>query len=620
MSDSVNPQTSENPYFEVIERLVKMTLKGEIRSKEQVLQLLQSEIEPGEGDLFGQALEAEVERVEAALATDEDELKQAKATRRQRALRTISLAYDRWHQENQSTATLSNAIAALIRTTEGERLEALIQALDPNQAEHLTREQIKTLAQQLRQLEREATTQPSLQALSAGLLQGLSTWNQLEGHVISWIYEQGQGIGFGAAETKGPWSHWAKQIENTSIQRIFNDLAEHQAVTQQGIPIPLGVSTWVELAIALQRLQLSLVIWFDQQPYDTRAGKRLSISTFLTFAVVWSQLSGRLAELRQPLLADSCFQMALQVLRQFAQQDYFPLYGGLFTALSGEPLRTLLEYLDQPLKEVPNTDTKARILTLLGYSQRALGRYQQARQFHERALEGAREVHDQRCEIANLNHLSRTCVMEKDYEAAITHSQRALILSRQAGDRIGEANALANFGYSEISRAQEEMQSPEQIEAVLSYLHQGLMLTEQVQDRPSEALCANSLGVAQVMLRQYESAIAALEKGLHIAQAIGDAFLQGVNYRYLAIAYQNLGNSEMAVFCGALGMYLLWQIDSEQWRQAAATLSILQGQLGELAFGSALEAYRPAFLRQIGVDGYDYLLKLLADYRDSLGA
>ncbi|MEM9816068.1 MAG: tetratricopeptide repeat protein, partial [Cyanobacteria bacterium P01_D01_bin.6] len=533
---------------------------------------------------------------------------------------TLQSEFEQWQKDHQSTAVLSGAIATLMRTTDQDRLTALLQVLDQNQPNHLSRDEIQTLAQQLRQLETESSTQPSLQELATGLQQGLNTWQQLEGHVISWIYDQGQrAIGFGSSSPQGPWPYWAKQIPTTSIQRILTDLAENQTVTEQGIPVPLEVRTWVEMAISLQRLQVSLVTWFDQQPYDANAGKRLSIATFLTFAVVWSQISRRLSELRQPLLADGCFQMALQVLRQFSQQDYFPLYGGLFTALSGEPLRTLLDYLDQPLRQVPNTDTKARILTLLGYSQRALGQYDLAQQFHERALESAREVQDQRCEIANLNHLSRTFVMQQDFDAAIANSQRALILARQAGDRIGEANALANFGYSEISRAQEQAVEPEQIESVLTYLEQGLQLSEQLQDRPSEALCANSLGVAQVMLRHYDQAIAALEKGLQTAQAIGDVFLQGVNYSYLAIAYQNLENTEMAVFCSALSMYLLWQINSEQWHQPAGTLSILYGQIGQEAFQQALAAYRPAFLKQIGVDGYDYLPKLLADYRESLG-
>ncbi len=619
MTDSA--AAPETRYFELIDRVVKLTLKGEIRSKAQVYRLLQDEIEPGEGDILATCLESRLAAVAAVLESDADELKQAKAMRQQRALKTLQGELTHWQQENQSTAVLSGTLAALIRTTDQERLTTLLQALDQNQKQRLNREQMQTLAQQLRQLETQTTTEPSLRDLAAGLTQGLQTWQSLEGHVISWLYEQGQrSLGFGGRPAQGPWPYWAKQLASgTVVQRIFQDLAEHQTVTAAGLPTPLSVVTWLELAIALQRLQMSLVVWFDQQPYDPKAGKRFSIATFLTFAVVWSQLAERLRQLGQTVLAAGCFQMALQVLRHFAQQDYFPLYGGLFTALSGESLRTLLDYLDQPLRQVPNTDTKARILTLLGYSQRALGRYELALQFHERALESARAVQDQRCEIANLNHLSRTAVMQQDFATAIAHSQRALILSRQVGDRLGEANALASFGYSEVGRVQEQGADPDQVESILTYLEQGLALSEQIQDRPSQALCANSLGMAQAMLQRYEAAIPVLEKGLQIAQAIGDSYLQGMNYTYLAIAYQHQESRDMAVFCGAIAMYLLWQLNSSQWYQPAGTLSILYGQIGPEAFQQALAAYRPAFLKQIGVDGYDYLPKLLVEYRESLG-
>lgn len=609
-------------YLDLIDRIVTATLKGQIRSKVQVYKMLQAEVEPGTGELFERCLTDQVAAVDATLADGTDELKQAKAMRKQRALKTIQGEWEQWQKDNQANSALTGLIQGISQTVGSDRLGQLVQAMDPNQPDVLSRDQLRQLSRDLQQLaaEDQAADSPRLLEMAEGLTQGLTTWQQLEGDVISWLYEQGQqSLGFGNTLTpQGPWSHWGKRVSSSYLKRLFADLAEHQSVTEAGIPVPLSVANWIELAITLQRLQLGLVAWFDKQPYDPKAGKRLSISTFLTFAVVWSQLSNRFRHIGQSLLADACFQMALQALYQFAQQDYFPLYGGLFAALSGESLRTLLDYLDQPLRQVPNTATKARVLTLLGYSQRALGRYGQALQFHQRALESARAAQDQRCEIANLNHLSRTAVMQKDYDRAISESQHALILARQAGDRLGEANALASYGYSQVYRAQEQSADLDQIESVLTYLEQGLQLSEQLHDRPSQALCANSLGIALTLLQRYEAAVSALEKGLHIAQAIGDMFLQGLNYTYLATAYMGLDNPEMAVFSGNLAMYLLYQINSEQWRQPAGTLSVLYGQIGAAAYQTAIERYRAGFLKQIGVDGYEYLAKLLAEYRQSL--
>ncbi|HEY9735936.1 MAG TPA: tetratricopeptide repeat protein [Trichocoleus sp.] len=608
-------------YLDLIDRIVTATLKGQIRSKEQVYDMLHADIESGTGEIFERRLQEYTQGIEADV-NSADEMKQAKAMRKQRALKTIQGEWERWQQENQSTATLSSLVQSLTTAPVPERLNYLLQALDPNQSDTLSRDQVADLVKQLKALAENASQgeSPTLSDLATGLNQGLKTWQQLEDNVVGWIYEQSQqSLGFGQTlEQRGPWGFWAKASQSSHLKRVFADLAQNQSITNEGIPIPLTYPDWIESAFAIQRLQLALVAWFDKQPYDPRAGKRLSIATFLTFAVVWSQLSSRFAQLGQSAMAEGCFQMALQVLYQFAQQAYFPLYGGFFAALSGEPLQTLLDYLDQPLRQVPNTQAKARILTLLGYSQRALGRYSQALQFHERALESARAAGDRPCEVANLNHLSRNGVMQKDYESAIDYSQRALILARQTGDAVGEANALANLGYSEVFRLQGQTADPDQYESLLSYLQRGLALSEQVSDRPSQALCANSLGVAQVKLGQYPEAIASLEAGLQVSQAIGDVFLQAMNYAYMAEAYSALSTTDMAIYSASLSMYLLHQIDSEQWRQPAGLLSILYGQVGPEAFQEALNKYRVGFLRQIGVDGFDYLPKLLAEYRQSL--
>jgi len=609
----------QDRYQDLIDRIITATLQGKIRSKEQVYQMLQTEISLGTGELFERCLQAQVDEVEAQLQSA-DELKQAKATRKQRALKTIQTEWERWQQKNQSNATLAGLVHAIATAEPAQQLATLIGAIDPNQPQVLTREQIQQLAQRLEQVEADPSTQTVLRDMATGLLQGLKSWQELEGNVVSWMFDQARAIGFGApSEQTGPWAAWANSISRAELKQVFQDLAQHQAITSEGIPAPMELPTWIELAVVIQRLQLGLVSWFDKQPYDRSAGKRLSIATYLTFTVVWSQLSQRFSELTQPAFADGCFQMALQSLYQFAQQNYFPLYGGLFAALSGESLRVTLDYLDKPLRQVPNTQSKARIITLLGYSQRALGQYQQAVQLHQWALEIARDASDRSCEIANLNHISRTYMVQKDYAAAIGDSQRALILARQVGDRLGEANALATLGCSEVFQARQEADlDADQYERLLDYLQRGLQLSEQEGDRPSQALCAYSLGIAQVALQQYEVAIASLKQGLNIAQAIGDLFLQGMNCVYLAEAYYGSGDAETAVYVGCLGMYLLHQIQSDQWRQPAGLLSIVSAQLGQPAFQSALEKYRPQFLQQIGVDGYDYLPTLLEDYRRSL--
>jgi tetratricopeptide (TPR) repeat protein len=264
---------------------------------------------------------------------------------------------------------------------------------------------------------------------------------------------------------------------------------------------------------------------------------------------------------------------------------------------------------------------------MLGYSLRSFGQYDRAIQFHQEALEIAQQSEDSVCAIANLNHLSRTYLGQKKYEDAIDASQRALILSRQGGDRLGQANALANLGYSQVFQAREMAAVESDVyETAIRYLEQGLELSGKLVDLPggtftyrqTEALCASSLGIAYVVLEKPQEALKNLAKGLEAAQFAGDLYLQGLNYAYIAQTYWSLTILGKAVMTGCLGMYLLEQIGSHDWRQPAGLLTILKGQSGADAFEQILQQQRAEIISVIGVDGYDYLPELLEKYQRSL--
>lgn len=606
-------------YFGLIDEIVQTTLKGQIRSKEQVYQLL-LQVTPGEGEIFERCLTERIDTTQQQKDNKSDELKQAKAMRSFRALQTINSEWERVQKQNQASSALNTAWQTITTAQSSDRLTALLRVIDPNRRPTLTLDQLGQLAKIYLSSDPE---DKDLQQFATGLTAGLASWQRLQDHLISWMYDQSQGpLGFeGVPGQRGPWAVWATKVNSPALRALFQTLALNQPIAQWVSQSNLTLSEWVEIALVMQLLQQGLVTWFDKQAYDPKAGAKLSISTFLTFAVVWSELANgfRAATASDQSFTDGCFQITLQILRSFAQQNYFPLYGGIFASFSGDSLRSALNYLDEPLRTVEGTQEKARILTLLGYSLRALGQLEVAKTFQEQALEIARAAGDRACEIANLNHLSRACVAQKDYETAISYSQRALILARQSGDRLGEANALANLGYSEVFQAQQlEQTQPEVYETAINYLQQGLQLCERLGDNQSKALCCSSLGIAYLVLTQPQAAIPYLESGLQAAQYSGDLYLQGVNLVSLAEAYYGQQNVEKAIYTGSLGMYLLEQIASSQWRQAAGLLTILQGQMGVEAFQNVLKQYRPQIIKVIGVDGYDYIPELLEQYRRSL--
>ncbi|MBI4784429.1 MAG: tetratricopeptide repeat protein [Oscillatoriophycideae cyanobacterium NC_groundwater_1537_Pr4_S-0.65um_50_18] len=614
-------------YLALIDQVVQMTLKGQIRSKEQVYQMLQEGVDAGTGEIFERHLGDRLAETQQQADNRDNELKQAKATRILRALQTIRGEWDRWQTQNQATVVLDTALRQIIAAD--DRLSVFLRVTDPNLPKPLNLSQLQQFAQKMRSVQElgdlsagdQQEVQQELQQISQGIMRGLESWNHLENHLVSWIYDQSQGqLGFGGAPSdRGPWIAWSKQVNSVTLKSLFQSLAVGQSPVEWINQRPdFNLSDFVEAVSVLRYLQLGLVNWFDKLVYDAKVGAKLSISTFLGFAVIWSQLANGFNQAvlpRRDRFANGCFQMTLQILRVFAQRPYFPLYGNIFASFSGEYLRDALSYLDEPLRQEEGTQEKARILTLLGSSMRALGQIERAIALHQQALNIARTAADTSCEIANLNHLSRACVAQSSYTEAINYSQRAVILSRQKGDRLGEANALANLGYSEVFQAQQlEQADPDRFEMAIDRLQQGLELSERLGDRQSQALCLSSLGMAQILIEEPQMAIEYLEKGIQAAQVSGDVYLQGQNLSYLAEAYYRLQNSSQAIQMACLGMYLLEQIGSASWRQAAGLLIVLRGQLGEAAFGSLLKQQRGSIIAAIGVDGYDHLPDLLELY------
>lgn len=609
MSESLSDR-----YFALIDRIVELTLQGKISSVERVYKMLVEQVEIGTGEILERCLQQRIETAQAQLET------KLKAARVLRALQTIEKQWERWQLENQVDAEISEIAQSILTGESEDYFLRTVDAIDPNQDVPLSIDDLGKLAQSITnaaQKQEDAQLAQDWQQLAVGITEGLQSFTALEGDLVSWMYGSGSNFsGFGA-EKPNPWRIWAQKISSPLPKQLFQTLAQQQSTLSFGrVANNLELRAWIELAIVLQYLQQGLVTWFDQQPYNSKFGKELSYSTLLTFASIWCQLWQAFANTR-PALADGCFLIMLQILRRFAQRDDFPLYSGVFASFSGEYLQDTLDYFDEPLQQVEGTEEKARILTLLGYSQRTAGDYDKAIIFHEEALEIAIEANDYPCEIANLNHLSRTNVNLKNYSEALKYSQRALIAARQVGDKLGEANASVNLGYAKVFAARQlDRMAAEDYSEAIRYLEQGVELAKKQGDLQSQSFGHSSLGIAYVILEQPTSAIASLTKGAELAQYSRDVYLQGLSFSYLAEAYYSIEDASAAITYGSLGMYLLNRIDSVEWRQVAGLLLIIQGQIGE-EYSNLLGQQRSQIISLIGVDGYDFLPELLEEYKQS---
>lgn len=592
-------------YLALIDEIVTQTLKGNVRSKEQVRSQIEAAVETGTGEIFERAVATRITETEANLEGS------LKAPRILRALQTIESEWQKGQKARQAASGIAKAAQQLSEADPADRPETFLSFIDPNQPNSLNRQQLKQLAKTL--------TAEDMASWRQGILAGLASYDRLESDLVSWLYQPaGAPVGFGERESGGPWPLWQKSSQGLP-KLLFTTLAQDEpieAITRTAVDI----ASWVDLAVVMHFLQRSLIVWFDKQPYSAKAGKQLSYSTSLIFAAIWGRLSqGFLSTggAAYSALGNGCFQLMLQILRKFSQRDDFPLYGGVFASFSGDYLQDTLDYFSEPLTQVEGTQEKARILTLLGYSRQMLGQPEEAKAFYQQALEIAQSSGDSACETANLCHLARNAVLEKDYAEGVAISQRALVLARQRGDRVGMANAMVNLGYAQVLQARANDVGDKAVyDGAIAYLNQGLELAVKQGDFQSQALAYNSLGIGYVMCDRPKDGLDILTKGADAVKGSGNIYLQGLYTLYTAEAHHALKNTDEAVFYSALAMYLLNSIGSEDWRQAAGLASILQGQLGEDRFQQTLEQYRRQLTPIMSMEGYEGLGSLLKKYRN----
>jgi tetratricopeptide (TPR) repeat protein len=618
MSDALS---LNDRYLTLINHIVETTLKGQIRSKEQVYQMLVDEVGPGTGDVFAQCLRDRLRETQANLAAETSEIRQAKVGRILRAMQTIQGEWDRWQARDRVTDSIAATVRLITDASWDERLGEFIRAIDPNRPQCLSLDQVKQLGAFLRQQSQwtaDSDLQQDMQQIAEGIDRGLVSWLPLQDNLVSWVYDRPQEMGLGTADSANPWYVWSKYLKTPFLQDLFQQVYTNQPLVE--FPLGLqqfGMADWVEMAIVLQYLQQGAIGWFDRLVYSARLEQRLAVSTFILFAIIWFQLSygfesapGVTGSNRGRFVASSRH-MGLQTLRVFAQRAYFPLYGGGFARFSAEQLHQVVNYLDEPLKSVAGVSEKARILTLIGSGEHG----DRAQEFHDVARELAVEMGDRLCEIANLNHLSRINMLRAVYAEAIPQAQKALILSRQEGDRWGQANALINLGRCEVLAAQQQEQAEVAVYAgAMAYVNQGIALALDLGDRSSLALGYNSLGIAYVLTEQPQEALAPLRAGLQVSDAWGDLYLHGSDLLYLGEACYRMQEWDRAVYLTAVGMYYLDSVASPEWRQAAGLLTVLQGQMGD-RFAITFQELESEIVAAIGHEGLEHIPALLARYR-----
>ena len=219
-------------YTAFIQQMIDDTLKGKVRSKAYIANRLARQLAPVIGEVFEQCLSEQTNVVQDIL-NGNNERQRLKAQRQARALRMIEEVWESYRKTQQTQGVCDQAVAQLMKADERDRLLLLAQVLDPNQTNALTRQQIEQLAQALKQIpvsEGNDAKIAELHQMGAGLNQGLVSYKTVELHLVSWLYDRAQNVGFGAeSEVNNPWNHWAKYIDRPLPKMLFAGQSQNQS-------------------------------------------------------------------------------------------------------------------------------------------------------------------------------------------------------------------------------------------------------------------------------------------------------------------------------------------------------------------------------------------------------
>ncbi|MCJ7625107.1 MAG: tetratricopeptide repeat protein, partial [Anaerolineaceae bacterium] len=261
----------------------------------------------------------------------------------------------------------------------------------------------------------------------------------------------------------------------------------------------------------------------------------------------------------------------------------------------------LNQFKDKPLLD--DIGSHSVVLGNLGLAYSRLGQVDIAIKYYEKALMITREIGDRCGEENHLGNLGLAYSNLGQVEKAIKCYEKSLLIAREIGDRRGEGADLGNLGgvYRNLG----------QVEKAIEYYKKALVISKEIGDRRGEGADLGNLGNAYSNLEQVDKAIEYYENALVIAKEIGDRRGEGADLGNLGGVYRNLGQVEKAIEYHEQALVISKEI-GDKWGEGAdlGNLGNAYSNLGQVE--KAIEYYEQALViaQEIGDrrgEGYQFM-------------
>ncbi len=169
----------------------------------------------------------------------------------------------------------------------------------------------------------------------------------------------------------------------------------------------------------------------------------------------------------------------------------------------------------------------------------ALGDPQTALDFFNQSLTLTRQVGDKAGEATTLNNIGNVYSALGDKQIALDFYHQSLSLSRQVGDIAQEAITLNNIGlvYDALGDSQQ----------ALDFYNQSLPLSRQVGGIAQEAITLNNIGAVYSALGDKQTALDFYNQSLPLRRQVGDKAGEAVTLNNIGRVYDALGDSQTAL-------------------------------------------------------------------------
>jgi tetratricopeptide (TPR) repeat protein/transcriptional regulator with XRE-family HTH domain len=223
----------------------------------------------------------------------------------------------------------------------------------------------------------------------------------------------------------------------------------------------------------------------------------------------------------------------------------------------------------------------------------ARGHWDQSAALHRTALAAARRAGDRLGEADMLAELGIVQRETGDYPAATASWGRALALYGDAGDLSGQANVLNQLGFLHVLTGD--------YPAANASHQQALTLARREGDRLTEAAALNHLGLVQQLTGDYPAAAASQQQALALHREVGNLRGQGYALNNLAVVQQETGDYPAAAASQQQALALFRDLGNLYGQaQALNDLGLVQQETGDYPAAAASHQQALALFADLG--------------------